>query len=222
MVKALVFDAYGTLFDVHSVRDTCNEWFPDKGEAISQTWREKQLNYFFLRQLMERYEPFDQVTREALRYACKSNGVTLSNEAEEALMEAYLNLELFNEVKEVLSQLNDKKLVVFSNGSPVMIDPLVEQSDISGYIDDVLSADVVKQYKPVRAAYYYAQQELGIEKEDILFMSSNPWDISGAASYGFRTAWINRNDLPREELDIQPEVEYKDLNGLLEWQDGKE
>ncbi|SDJ10198.1 haloacid dehalogenase type II [Salimicrobium halophilum] len=219
MVKALVFDAYGTLFDVHSVREKCNEWFPEQGEAISQTWREKQLNYFFLRQLMERYEPFDQVTREALRYACKANDVTLRDEAEEELMEAYLNLDLFEEVEEVLSQLNDKKLVVFSNGSPVMIDPLIDRSDISGYIDDVLSADGVKQYKPVPAAYYYAQQELGIEKEDILFMSSNPWDISGAASFGFRTAWINRNGLPKEELDIQPEVEYENLKGLLEWRD---
>ncbi|WP_347861032.1 haloacid dehalogenase type II [Salimicrobium sp. PL1-032A] len=219
MVKALVFDAYGTLFDVHSVRNKCNEWFPEKGEAISKTWREKQLNYFFLRQLMGRYEPFDHITREALRYACKSNDVTLSEEAEEELMEAYLELDLFEEVEEVLSKLDDKTLIVFSNGSPSMIDPLVERSDISGYIDDVLSADGVKQYKPVPAAYYYAQQELGVEKEDILFMSSNPWDISGAASFGFRTAWINRNGLPREELDVQPEVEYEDLSGLLRWKD---
>ncbi|SIS46033.1 haloacid dehalogenase type II [Salimicrobium flavidum] len=217
MVKALVFDAYGTLFDVHSVRDECNRWFPDKGEAISQTWRDKQLNYFFLRQLTERYKPFDQVTKEALRYACKANEATLTSEAEDALMEAYRNLELFDEVEEVLSVLGDKRLVVFSNGSPTMIDPLIQRSNISGYIDEVLSADEVKQYKPVPAAYSYAQQALGLEKEDILFMSSNPWDITGASSYGFRTAWINRNGLPKEELDIQPEVEYDSLSGLLEW-----
>lgn len=219
MVKAFVFDAYGTLFDVHSVGEECNKWFPEKGEAISQVWREKQLNYFFLRQMMERYEPFDQVTREALRYACKANGADLSEEAEEALMEAYLNLDLFDEVEDVLAQLTEDRLVVFSNGSPVMIDPLVDRSDISGYIDEVLSADGVKQYKPVPAAYYYAQQELGLGKEDILFMSSNPWDITGAASFGFRTAWINRKGLQKEEFDIQPDVEYEDLKGLLEWKD---
>ncbi|SIS45886.1 haloacid dehalogenase type II [Salimicrobium salexigens] len=217
MVKAFVFDAYGTLFDVHSVKEECNKWFPEKGDAISTTWREKQLNYFFLRQLMERYEPFDQITRESLKYACKANGAQLTEESEQALMEAYLNLELFEEVGEILSQLNDKRLVVFSNGSPGMIDPLVGRSDISGNIDEVLSADGIKQYKPVPAAYYYAQQELELEKEEILFMSSNPWDITGASSYGFHTAWINRKGLQREEFDIQPEVEYDDLKGLLEW-----
>ncbi|WP_062514529.1 haloacid dehalogenase type II [Halobacillus sp. KGW1] len=217
MIKALVFDAYGTLFDVYSVRKACNDLFPDKGDAISQTWRSKQLEYFFLRQLFERYKPFDEITRDSLRYACKENGVTLSKEDESRLMEAYLELALFEEVEEVLKDLSEKQLVVFSNGSENMIAPLVDQSRIQPYIDSVISADEIKQYKPTPAAYNHALERLGVSREEVLFMSSNPWDILGAKSFGFRTAWINRNELPEEELDIQPDSIYSDLSGIKEW-----
>ena len=217
MIKALVFDAYGTLFDVHSVGKECNEIFPNKGDEISQSWRKKQLEYFFLRQLMERYKPFDEITKEALNYACKENGVELSEENEERLMNAYLKLELFEEVESVLKELSDKKLVVFSNGSVNMIDPLVEQSSINEYIDEVISADEIKQYKPTPAAYNHALERLDVKREEILFMSSNPWDITGAKSFGFNTAWINRKELVAEELDIQPDSVYSDLSGIREW-----
>ncbi|MFZ0476528.1 MAG: haloacid dehalogenase type II, partial [Halobacillus sp.] len=208
MIKALVFDAYGTLFDVHSVGKECNEIFPNKGDEISQSWRKKQLEYFFLRQLMERYKPFDEITKDALNYACKENGVELSEENEERLMNAYLELELFEEVENVLKELSDKKLVVFSNGSVNMIDPLVEQSSTNDYIDEVISADEIKQYKPTPAAYNHALERLDVKREEILFMSSNPWDITGAKSFGFNTAWINRKELVAEELDIQPDSVY--------------
>ena len=217
MIKALVFDAYGTLFDVHSVGKECNEIFPNKGDEISQSWRKKQLEYFFLRQLMERYKPFDEITKDALNYACKENGVELSEENEERLMNAYLELELFEEVENVLKELSDKKLVVFSNGSVNMIDPLVEQSSINDYIDEVISADEIKQYKPTPAAYNHALERLDVKREEILFMSSNPWDITGAKSFGFNTAWINRKELVAEELDIQPDSVYSDLSGIREW-----
>ena len=160
MIKALVFDAYGTLFDVHSVGKECNQIFPNKGDEISQSWRKKQLEYFFLRQLMERYKPFNEITKDALNYACKENGVELSEENEERLMNAYLKLELFEEVESVLKELADKNLVVFSNGSVNMIDPLVEQSSINEYIDEVISADEIKQYKPTPAAYNHALERL--------------------------------------------------------------
>lgn len=217
MIKALVFDAYGTLFDVHSVGKECNEVFPNKGDAISQSWRKKQLEYFFLRQLMQRYKPFDEITKDALNYACKENGAELSKENEKRLMDAYLKLDLFEEVETVLQQLSQKKLVVFSNGSKNMIDPLVEQSNIRSSIDLVISADEIKQYKPTPAAYNHALEQLEMKREEILFMSSNPWDITGAKSFGFHTAWINRKDLVYEELDIQPDTVYSDLSGIMEW-----
>lgn len=217
MIKALVFDAYGTLFDVHSVGKECNEVFPTKGDAISQSWRKKQLEYFFLRQLMQRYKPFDEITKDALNYACKENGAELSKENEKRLMDAYLKLDLFEEVETVLQQLSQKKLVVFSNGSKNMIDPLVEQSNIRSSIDLVISADEIKQYKPTPAAYNHALEQLELKREEILFMSSNPWDITGAKSFGFHTAWINRKDLVYEELNIQPDTVYSDLSGIMEW-----
>ncbi|MGP4070116.1 haloacid dehalogenase type II [Halobacillus sp. B29] len=217
MIKALVFDAYGTLFDVHSVGKECNEIFPNKGDEISQSWRKKQLEYFFLRQLMERYKPFDEITKDALNYACKENGVELSEENEERLMNAYLDLDLFDEVESVLKELSEKKLVVFSNGSVNMIEPLVEQSSINEYIDEVISADEIKHYKPTPAAYNHALERLDVKREEVLFMSSNPWDITGAKSFGFNTAWINRKELVPEELNIQPDSEYSDLRGIREW-----
>ncbi|MGP4077781.1 haloacid dehalogenase type II [Halobacillus sp. K22] len=217
MIKALVFDAYGTLFDVHSVGKECNEIFPNKGDEISQSWRKKQLEYFFLRQLVERYKPFDEITKDALNYACKENGVELSEENEERLMNAYLDLDLFEEVESVLKELSEKKLVVFSNGSVNMIEPLVEQSSINEYIDEVISADEIKQYKPTPAAYNHALERLDVKREEVLFMSSNPWDITGAKSFGFNTAWINRKELVPEELNIQPDSEYYDLSGIREW-----
>ncbi|GAB3056992.1 haloacid dehalogenase type II [Salinicoccus sesuvii] len=216
MIKALVFDAYGTLYDVHSVKAACESVFPEKGEQISATWREKQVKYFFQRQLMGRYHPFDEVTRDALRYACKAEGVDLSAEDEERLMMAYLNLELFDEVGDVLEKCSDKERVVFSNGSENMIVPLVESSDIHGYIDRIISADEIKQYKPSPEAYAYALEQLELKRDEVLFMSSNTWDIMGAASFGFQTAWINRNKDHPETLDVQPDQAYTDLYGILE------
>ncbi len=217
MIKALVFDAYGTLYDVHSVKEACESVFPEKGEAISTVWRKKQLEYFFQRQVMGRYRPFDEVTRDALRYACKAEGTKLTKQNEDMLMEAYLELELFEEVRDVLGKLSDKQRVVFSNGSENMVGPLVSGSKIADDIDMVISADEIKQYKPAAAAYAHALDRLGIERDEVLFMSSNSWDIIGAASFGFHTAWINRGGVQPETLDIQPDRAYTDLNGILEW-----
>ncbi len=217
MIKALVFDAYGTLYDVHSVKKACDSPFPEKGETISAEWRKKQLEYFFQRQMMGRYRPFDEVTRDALRYACKAEGAKLTKENEDMLMEAYLELDLFEEVEGVLGKLSDKQRVVFSNGSGNMIGPLVNGSKIVDDIDMVISADEIKQYKPAAAAYAHALDRLGVERNEVLFMSSNSWDIMGAASFGFHTAWINRGHAQPETLDIQPDRAYTDLNGILEW-----
>ncbi|RLQ96757.1 haloacid dehalogenase type II [Falsibacillus albus] len=216
-IKAFIFDAYGTLFDVHSVVEKCNEFFPGKGEAISQTWRRKQLEYSFLRQLMGNYETFMTITKSALKYACAEQGAEWSEQTEQALMKEYLKLTHYPEIEDVLSRLKDRKLAIFSNGSHDMLDPLVEQSGLGPLLDEVISIDDVKQYKPTTASYMHAIKKLNVKRDEVLLMSSNGWDISGAKNFGFHTAWINRNGLPVEELNLVPDSIYSDLNGILEW-----
>ncbi len=216
-VKAFMFDVYGTLYDVFSVKEACNDIFPEKGDQISQTWRKKQIEYFMLRQLMDNYETFLTITKDALKYAANESKVELTEDNEKQLIKAYLCLPYYSEVKEVLKQLDHKQLVVFSNGSHDMLDPLIENSGLTELFDHVISIDEVKQYKPTPASYQYALDQLGIKAEEVLFMSSNGWDISGAKNFGFKTAWINRNNLPVEELNLAPDRIYSDLNGLLEW-----
>ncbi|WP_404407186.1 haloacid dehalogenase type II [Jeotgalibacillus malaysiensis] len=216
-IKAYIFDAYGTLFDVHSVMKELEELFPDHGEAISQTWRKKQVEYFFLRQVMGRYKPFDQVTRDSLVYAVKENGQSIDESQVEHMLEQYRQLKHYDEVEEVLQQLQGKELIVLSNGSENMLDPLMDFSGLKSLFTDAISADEIKQYKPSPAAYAYALEKAGVKREEVLFMSSNGWDISGAKSFGFHTAWINRSGLPVEELQLAPEAVYKDLSGILKW-----
>ncbi|TFE02215.1 haloacid dehalogenase type II [Jeotgalibacillus salarius] len=216
-IKAYIFDAYGTLFDVHSVMKELNSLYPDKGEAISQTWRKKQVEYFILRQVMGRYKPFDQVTRDSLVYAVKENDQSIDEDQIEHMLESYRQLKHYDETEEVLKQLQGNELIVFSNGSENMLHPLIQFSGLEPLFSDVISADEIKQYKPAPAAYAYALEKAGVKREEVLFMSSNGWDISGAKSFGFHTAWINRNGLPVEELQLKPDAVYEDLKGILEW-----
>ncbi|TDL30932.1 haloacid dehalogenase type II [Jeotgalibacillus sp. S-D1] len=219
VIKAFVFDAYGTLFDVHSVTKACDKWFPGKGKAISLSWRKKQLEYFFLRQLMGRYKPFDQITLSSLIYAVKEQGESLTPEQEQELLDAYKKLTAFHETEEVLKALHEKQTLVFSNGTPDMLNPLIDNAGFSPLFDGIVSVDEIKQYKPTPASYHLVLEKTGLKREEILFMSSNGWDITGAKSFGFHTAWINRNGLPAEELGFAPDKIYTDLNGILEWLD---
>ena len=216
-IKAFVFDVYGTLFDVIAIKEQCEELFPGHGEAISQTWRTKQVEYFMMRQLMEKYRSFAEVTRSALKYALESEGLESTEAIERQLMDAYLHLPLYEESQVVLRELQNHKLVVFSNGSHDMLDPLIENAGIQGLLDEALSVDDIGQFKPAPAAYQYALGRLGIERDEVLFMSSNGWDISGAKNFGFRTAWINRKQAPVEQLGLEPDYVFSDLNGLLKW-----
>lgn len=216
-IKALVFDVYGTLFDVYSVKEKCNELFHGKGEEISILWRQKQLEYSFLRQLMGQYEPFINITKDSLKYAVNKLNLEYNEEKENALLEAYKNLSYYPEVETVLNQMKPKKLAVFSNGSRDMLEPLIQNSGLSPLFDEIISVDDIKQYKPTPASYSYGLKILGLQREEVLFMSSNGWDISGAKNFGFKTAWINRNNLPVEELNLKPHAIYSDLNGILEW-----
>ncbi|MFK3959702.1 haloacid dehalogenase type II [Pseudalkalibacillus hwajinpoensis] len=218
-IKAFVFDAYGTLFDVFSVSKKCEELFPSKGDQISQSWRKKQLEYSYLRQMMGNYRPFSEVTRDALRYAVEEAETELSHENEEILLKAYQQLDVYEEVPKVLKELKAQgvTLAIFSNGSHDMLDPLVKQSPLSEHLDYIISADDIKQFKPSPAAYTHALDFLELKREEVLFMSSNGWDISGAKNFGFHTAWINRNENPVEKLNLQPNSIYHELSGITNW-----
>ena len=216
-IQALVFDVYGTLFDVYSVKEKCRELYGDKGKEISNIWRQKQLQYSFLRQLMGQYEPFSQITQDALKYTLTKLELPYEETKARILLEAYRNLQLHPETEEVLAQMQDKKIAVFSNGSRDMLEPLINNSKLSGKIDDIISVDDIKQYKPTPASYSYALKVLGVERHEVLFMSSNEWDIAGAKSFGFQTAWINRDRLPLDKLGMEPDSIYPDLTGILEW-----
>ncbi|WP_054635823.1 haloacid dehalogenase type II [Thalassobacillus sp. C254] len=215
MVQAIVFDAYGTLFDVHSVEKKAEQLFPGNGREISERWRQKQIEYTFLRQLMGIYEPFSKITTDSLRYTCKELELELGESDEQALRNEYLNLDVFQEAKGVLEGLNDYQRVIFSNGSRDMIEPLVSQSVISSLIHKIISVNDYKQYKPVPASYQSVLRNLNVKRDEVLFVSANGWDIIGASAFGFRTAWVNRKHSPLEELDVRPDIESADLSGVL-------
>ena len=212
-LEALVFDAYGTLFDVHSVQRRCDAFFPGKGAQLSQLWRAKQLEYTWQRTLMRRYMPFSAITREALAYACETLGLELTAERMEALMGEYLMLATFPEVPQAMKRLEGRKLAILSNGSPDMLEPLVEHSGLR--LDAVLSVDEVKLFKPAPEVYDLAVKRLQVKKEHIGFVSSNCWDALGARSYGFVSFWINRTGAPLDRLGVQPRKVVKSLDDVV-------
>jgi 2-haloacid dehalogenase len=211
-VEALVFDAYGTLYDVHSVMTRCESCWPGKGAQLSQLWRAKQLEYTWQRSLMRRYVPFSTVTREALAYACAALGLQLSVAQMEGLMGEYLRLATYPDVAHSLQSLK-MKCAILSNGSPDMLLPLVEHSALK--LDAVLSVDEVKIFKPAPQVYELAVQKLAVPKDRIGFVSSNCWDALGAKSYGFTVYWINRAAAPVDRLGFQPDRVLKSLHEIL-------
>jgi 2-haloacid dehalogenase len=213
-VKALVFDAYGTLFDVHSVIKLCDELWPGKGPALSQLWRTKQLEYTWQRSLMQRYEDFTHVTEAALRYACKALGLSLDDAARNRLMQAYLRLDTYPEVIETLRRLAGRKLAILSNGSPAMLEPVVASAGLGKLLDAVISVDSLKLYKPDPRVYALAVDRLGVPTGSIGFVSSNCWDAIGAKAFGFRVYWCNRAGAPLDELGVQPDQEMRSLAEL--------
>jgi 2-haloacid dehalogenase len=202
---ALVFDAYGTLYDVHSVVALCERFWPGKGTALSQHWRTKQLEYTWQRSLMRRYLAFSQVTELGLRYACTALGLELSDAQVTALMQQYLNLSLYPDAMPALAALRGRKLAILSNGSPDMLDPLVAASGLDRVLDAVLSVAEVKTFKPDPSVYQIAVDRLQLPKQAIGFVSSNCWDACGAKSFGFRSYWINRAGAPLDALDVTPD-----------------
>ncbi|MFG6148021.1 haloacid dehalogenase type II [Halobacillus sp. B23F22_1] len=213
--KAFVFDAYGTLFDVHSVAQAIQKHFPNKGSQISEVWRSSQVHYFMVRQLIGGYVPFDELTRWALYDALSKNDVEPHEETISTLMKQYEHLSPFEEVRDLQKHYPHHNLTIFSNGTKSMLEPLLENNQLSHFFS-LLSADEPKVYKPHREAYAYAQKQLNVGKEEILFFSSNPWDIAGATQFGFHTAWVNRQNQKWPELGIKPSYIIKDLNEIPE------
>jgi 2-haloacid dehalogenase len=209
--EAFVFDAYGTLYDVHSVAARCESCWPGKGAELSQLWRAKQLEYTWQRSLMQRYVPFSTVTREALAYACAALGLDLSVAQMEGLMSEYLRLAMYADVSDSLKNLKTKQAIL-SNGSPDMLLPLVENSGLK--LDAVLSVDEVKIFKPAPQVYALAVEKLKTDKSKIGFVSSNCWDAIGAKSYGFEVYWINRLKAPIDRLGFQPDRVLTSLGDL--------
>jgi 2-haloacid dehalogenase len=212
-LDALVFDAYGTLFDVHSVMRRCEACWPGKGAALSTAWRAKQLEYTWQRSLMRAYRPFSEVTREALEHSCEALGLPLSSAQTEELMQEYRRLSLFPDVMQTLKDLEGKKAVL-SNGSPDMLEPLVKQSGLT--FDAVLSVDELRVFKPAPEVYALAVGRLGVAAGRTGFVSSNCWDALGAKAFGFNAFWINRTGAPVDRLGVRPDAVLKSLGDLPE------
>jgi 2-haloacid dehalogenase len=191
-VKAVVFDAYGTLFDIQSVAAVTEEAFPGYGEIITQIWRIKQLEYTWLRSLMGRYEDFWAVTHQSLAYTLKVLGLKHDGGVFERIMEKYLALDLYPDAMATLAAMQDRKLAILSNGSPGMLDALVQSSGLADVLDATISVDAQKVFKPSPDAYALIGEVLGVAPADVLFVSSNPWDACGAKAFGLKVAWIER------------------------------
>ncbi len=214
-IKACVFDAYGTLFDVHSAVNSLAEKVGPRHAELSATWRKKQLEYTWLRSLMNRYEDFWQVTGDALDYAMDECGLS-DNALHADLMHAYLSLKPFPEVKAVLTLLKRSGIptAILTNGSPAMIDAAVNSAGLNDVIDHNLSVHELNLYKPDNRVYQLAVDALGISAQSISFQSSNAWDASGAAAFGMQVVWINRYSQPPERLPGKPVAIFDNLSGL--------
>jgi len=202
-IKALAFDAYGTLFDVFSVTALCNTLFPGSGTALAQLWRMKQLQYSLLRSMMDRYKDFWQVTEDGLVYACKSLKLDLTADKRKQLMNAYLSLAAFPDVKPGLEALKKLglRLAILSNGEPKMLTAAAKSAGLTPLLDTIISVDEIKIFKPSPRVYALASQRLRVDNAELGFVSSNSFDINGAASTGLRTFWIQRSAAePPEEL----------------------
>ncbi|SFF05640.1 haloacid dehalogenase type II [Alteribacillus iranensis] len=214
--KAIVFDAYGTLFDVHTVVEKCEELFPGKGRQISDRWRVKQLEYSWLRAVMGRYEDFWSVTRDALTFVLKELQIEASEDTQAALLQEYLHLNPYPEVPDALNEWKNKNLAILSNGSPDMLHTLVENAGLSHCFSHLISVDELKTYKPFMGVYQLGPSTLRIPKEETLFVTSNSWDAAGAKTFGYQVCWINRFQLQFDELGVKPDLVVTRMDELVE------
>lgn len=215
-VKAIIFDAYGTLFDVYSISALADRLFPGKGNALAELWRDKQIQYSQLRTLCSTYKPFWEVTQDALVFSCRKLGLDLNLEAQNMMMGQYAKLQPFPENLAVLRALRAKgmKLAILSNGNPDMLAAAVASARMEDLFSHVMSVDAVEKFKTAPEAYQMGTDLLGAAARDIVFVSSNGWDICGATWYGYRTFWVNRTGAPMEELGVTPHGQGRLLTDL--------
>ncbi len=215
-LEALVFDAYGTLYDVTSVAARCAHHFPGKGPAVSDLWRQKQLEYSWLNGLMRRHPDFWRLTEEGLRYACGALGLPLSDAVLADLLNEYLKLAIYPEVAGALERLARKMpLAILSNGTRAMLDSVTRHNGLTGRFRHVLSVDEAGVFKPAPKVYQLAVDRLGLPKERTGFVSTNAWDAAGAKSFGLHVIWINRFQRPQERLGYPPDREIRTLDELI-------
>ena len=214
-IKAIIFDAYGTLFDVNSAAEKCKDKIGDKWEPFANFWRTTQLEYTWLRSLMKRHKDFWQVTEDSLDKSMKAFNIDPSMKNE--LLDLYKVLSPFKEVSEVLKKLKEKKfkLAILSNGTPALLNELVKNNNLDNIFDDLFSIEQVGVYKPDSKVYDMPIQKYRVEKNEIAFLSANTWDVSGGGNYGYQSIWVNRNKNIFDNLDYKPKNEIKDLSELI-------
>ena len=214
-IKAIIFDAYGTLFDVNSAAEKCKNKIGEKWESFANYWRTTQLEYTWLRSLMNKHKDFWQVTEDSLDKSMQAFKIDSSMKNE--LLDLYKKLSTFPEVKEVLNNLKEKnyKLAILSNGTPTLLNELVKSNNLDNIFDDIFSIEEVRIYKPDSKVYDLPIKKYQIQKDEVAFLSANTWDVSGGGNYGYSAIWVNRNKNFFDNLDYKPENEVENLKQLL-------
>ena len=215
-IKAIIFDAYGTLFDVNSAAEKCKGKIGDKWEGFANYWRTTQLEYTWLRSLMNRHKDFWQVTEDSLDKSMQAFKIDSSMRNE--LLDLYKVLSTFPEVKEVLNKLKKKnyKLAILSNGTPSLLKELVKSNNLDNIFDDIFSIEEVKTYKPDPKVYNIPIKKYQIQKSEVAYLSANTWDVSAGGNYGFNPVWVNRNNSIFDNLDYVPKYQIENLSKLIE------
>jgi len=214
-IKAIIFDAYGTLFDVNSAAEKCKDQIGDKWEGFANFWRTTQLEYTWLRSLMNRHKDFWQITEDSLDKSMKAFNIDPLMKDE--LLNLYKVLSPFKEVPETLKILKEKnfKLAILSNGTPSLLKELVKSNNLDNLFDDLFSIEEVKVYKPDSKVYDLPIKKYKIQNNEIAFLSANTWDVSGGGNYGYQSIWVNRNKNIFDNLDYKPQTEIENLSELI-------
>jgi 2-haloacid dehalogenase len=215
-IKAIIFDAYGTLFDVNSAAEKCKEKLGDKWEGFANYWRTTQLEYTWLRSLMRRHKDFWQITEDSLDKSM--NFYNIDNSMRSELLNLYKVLSPFKEVRDTLKKLKQSnyKLAILSNGTPDLLNELVVSNQLKDIFDDIFSVEEAGIFKPDSKVYDLPINKYNIEKNEVLFLSANTWDVSGAGNYGYNTVWVNRNNNIFDKLDFEPNKQISNLSELLD------
>ena len=215
-IKAIIFDAYGTLFDVNSAAEKCKDKIGNKWESFANFWRTTQLEYTWLRSLMDRHKNFWQVTEDSLDKSMKVFDIDPSMRNE--LLNLYKILSPYREVPGTLKALKEKKfkLAILSNGTPSLLDQLVKSNHLDNLFDDIFSIEQVGIYKPSSRVYDMPIKKYNISKSEVAFLSANTWDVSGSGNYGYQSIWVNRNNNIFDNLDFKPKYQITDLNKLIQ------